>query len=245
MSLLDIYLLDIYLRDFAAEPEGTPDLFAPELIAFNTKRLNDLWKLVCERDAQARPGTTELSPLPYWGIVWPGSRALARYIFDHREEFRDRRVLDIGTGSGLAALACAKVGAARVVGVDVDAMGPALAGHAAVVNGLSKRCEWRSADALRYNEAELREFDVLLAGDVFYEAEFAQRSLELVRRGLNCGLENLLADPGRNHRPQARQSALAKTGMRLKSVAEYRVPVYEDIEGIRRRDTTLFRLLEA
>jgi len=175
--------------------------------------------------------------------VWPGSRALARFIFDHPEELRDRRVLDVGTGSGLAALACAKVGAARVVGVDVDAMGPALAEHTAAANALGDRCEWRAADALGYSATELCEFDLLLAGDVFYEAEFAQRSLELVRRALDCGLTNLLADPGRNHRPQARQAALAEAGLRLEPVAEYRVPVYEDIEGIRQRDTTLFRLL--
>src|SRR6185369_16113971 len=48
-------------------------------------------------------------PPPYWAFAWAGGQALARY------------VLDLAAGSGLVAIAAAKVGAAPVVAADIDA----------------------------------------------------------------------------------------------------------------------------
>ncbi|MCR9141127.1 MAG: methyltransferase domain-containing protein [bacterium] len=230
-SLCEDFLAE-YMRDFAAL---APDLLAPELQAYNTRRLNDLWKMSCER-------ADAMTPLPFWGIVWPGSRALARYILDHPDEFRGLRTLDVATGSGLAAVAAAKVGA-TVTGIDLDPMGPKLAERTAQANDVAARCEWLVGDVLKLSDDFLNGFDVLIAGDVFYEEQFASDALQLVRRSLAFNQRNLLADPGRTHRPQANDKNA--DGLDISIVAEYRVPVYVDIEGIRERSTTLLSLSRA
>ena len=226
--------LERYLRDFA---ECGPDLFAPELQTCNTRRLNDLWKLCCERE-------DAMAAVPFWGIVWPGSRALARYILDSPETVRGLRILDLGCGSGLAAIAAARAGAQQVLGIDIDAMGPLLADHLARLNGLDSRaCIFRDGDGLVLTDDELDGFDLVLAGDVFYEEDFAKRALVFLRRALDRGVRNLLADPGRTHRPQPGDERV--NGLNVGEIAEYRVPVYPDIEGISKRTTTLLEISKA
>src|SRR5690606_6082407 len=55
-------------------------------------------------------GAVNLPP-PYWAFAWPGGQALARYILDQPALVCDRRVLDLGSGSGLGAIAAVKAGA--------------------------------------------------------------------------------------------------------------------------------------
>ena len=57
------------------------------------------------------------------------------------------RVLDVGCGSGILALACGVLGAAGVLGVDIDAPALAVAGANAAANGLAKRVRF-SAQSL-------------------------------------------------------------------------------------------------
>ncbi|HVO04687.1 MAG TPA: hypothetical protein VMT54_20995, partial [Candidatus Cybelea sp.] len=42
-------------------------------------------------------------PPPYWAFAWPGGQALARFVLDHPEWVRGRRVLDFAAGCGLGA----------------------------------------------------------------------------------------------------------------------------------------------
>src|SRR4030095_4819282 len=60
-------------------------------------------------------------PPPYWAFAWAGGQALARYILDHPHLVAGRHVLDLGSGSGLAAIAAAKARANRVLAADIDA----------------------------------------------------------------------------------------------------------------------------
>src|SRR5436309_5604560 len=59
-------------------------------------------------------------PAAFWAFAWAGGQALARYVLDHRQKIAGCRVLDLGSGSGLAAIAAAKAGAAPVVSCDSD-----------------------------------------------------------------------------------------------------------------------------
>ena len=61
-------------------------------------------------------------PPPYWAFAWAGGQALARYLLDNPALVAGRRVLDLGSGSGLVAIAAAKAGAARVLAADIDAL---------------------------------------------------------------------------------------------------------------------------
>ncbi|HET9160117.1 MAG TPA: 50S ribosomal protein L11 methyltransferase, partial [Caulobacteraceae bacterium] len=63
-------------------------------------------------DAEAEP--------PYWAYPWGGGLVLARHILDHPETVTDLRVIDLGCGGGLVAIAAAKAGAASVLAVDID-----------------------------------------------------------------------------------------------------------------------------
>src|SRR5690606_36218740 len=57
---------------------------------------------------------------PYWGFCWGSGLALARWVLDHPEQVRGKRVLDFGAGSGVVALACSAAGASLSIACDLD-----------------------------------------------------------------------------------------------------------------------------
>jgi predicted nicotinamide N-methyase len=119
-----------------------------------------LWLLGDEIDLNTR--VSELFVIeraPYWAFCWGGGQALARYLMDRPELVRGRVVADFGAGSGVAALAALRAGAARAVAVDIDPSALAAAQANAQLNGLT----------LEVAESLPPEFDVLLASDVLYE----------------------------------------------------------------------------
>src|SRR5262245_24529773 len=59
-------------------------------------------------------------PIPFWGVAWGGGLAIACYLRDHPDIVAGKRVLDLGSGSGLCAIAAAMAGAAAVTAVDID-----------------------------------------------------------------------------------------------------------------------------
>ncbi len=69
------------------------------------------------------------------------------------------RLLDLGTGSGLLALAALLLGAEQVVGADIDPDAISTAAHNARANGLQERLELRGADWSRPDER----FEVVIA----------------------------------------------------------------------------------
>lgn len=56
----------------------------------------------------------------YWAFCWASGQVLARWLLDHPEVVAGRTVLDFGSGSGVAGIAAAKAGAARVLACDLD-----------------------------------------------------------------------------------------------------------------------------
>ena len=71
----------------------------PEIKLHLATEVAPLW-----RATQASLDKDNLPP-PYWAFAWPGGQALARYILDHPQIVRGRRVMDFASGSGLVALA--------------------------------------------------------------------------------------------------------------------------------------------
>src|SRR5579885_174681 len=88
--------------------------FVPELQLHLADELMPLWR-ACEVEL----GVKGVAP-PFWAFAWVGGLALARYLLDHPDEVRDKRVLDFATGSGLVAIAAKKADAAEVLAADVD-----------------------------------------------------------------------------------------------------------------------------
>jgi len=57
---------------------------------------------------------------PFWAAAWTGGKALGRYLLDHPHIVSGREVLDVGSGSGIVAIAAVKAGARKVVACDTD-----------------------------------------------------------------------------------------------------------------------------
>lgn len=134
---------------------------------------------------------------PYWAVAWPGGQGLARFLLDHPEHVRNKSVVDIGCGSGLAAIAAARAGAAPVYALDRDPHAIAATKLNSCINGVF----------LEAAEAELETAltmgaDVALAGDLWYERFDARRATAVLRRLAATGTHVLIADTGRAHFPR-------------------------------------------
>jgi predicted nicotinamide N-methyase len=164
-------------------------------------------------------------PPPYWAFAWAGGQALARYVLDHPGVVAGRRVLDLGAGSGLAGIAAAKAGAARVLGSDVDA----LALTAIELNGRSNCAVVEATDADLLS-AWPNGFDVVLVGDLFYERELAERVLSFLEQACAGGASLLVGDPQRSYFPAAR----------FRKAAEYSVPVTRELEDAEIKRTAVW-----
>ncbi len=162
---------------------------------------------------------------PYWAFAWPGSQALARYVLDGRLDVRGRHVLDFAAGSGLAAIACAVRGA-RAEAAEIDAFARAAIAANATANGVALAIP--GADLV----GEDRGWEIVLAGDVFYEKPMTARILPWLRR-LARRAPVLIADPGR--------AFLPREG--LEPLATCAVPTTLELEDRPERLVTIARLL--
>ena len=161
---------------------------------------------------------------PFWAAAWPGGQALARHVLDVPSLVAGRAVLDLGSGSGLVAVAAALAGAAEVVASEVDPYGRTAVVVNADLNGVGRV---RVVGDLLGGPVPVA--DVVLAGDVCYDREMTERVLSFLAAARATGAEVLLGDPGRPYLPTAR----------LEPVSVHEVPETEG-EGIRR--TTVWRL---
>ena len=120
---------------------------------------------------------------PYWCFCWASGLALARWLAERPEWVRGKRVLDFGAGSGVAAIAAARAGAAEVVACDLDPLALAACRANAALNGVE----------LSYSTdffAEADRFDLILVADVLYD----RANLPLLDAFLSRGREALVAD---------------------------------------------------
>src|SRR3546814_5460264 len=104
------------------------------------------------------------------------SQALARYILDHPEVVRGKRVLDFGSGSGLIAIAAMKAGADSVLAADIDPFAVASIGLNAEVNEVSVVM---TSDNLV--GAPNGGWDVILIGDMCRSEEHTSELQSLMR----------------------------------------------------------------
>ncbi|CAG0953949.1 MAG: methyltransferase [Rhizobiaceae bacterium] len=142
---------------------------------------------------------------PYWAYPWAGGLALARYLADHPSAVAGSRVVDLGSGSGLVAIAAAKAGARAVLAADVDRHAVAAIGLNAALNGVAvATCR---ADL---TDGPPPDADIVLAGDVFYAAEVAAKTGAYLAHCAAAGLAVFVGDPGRAYLPIERLSRCAE-----------------------------------
>ncbi|HLO35947.1 MAG TPA: 50S ribosomal protein L11 methyltransferase [Candidatus Deferrimicrobium sp.] len=165
--------------------------------------------------------------LPYWAFAWGGGLALVRYLADHPGAVAGRRVLDLASGSGLCAIAALQAGATAATGVDIDPFAVA----AIAVNGRAngRRLGVVARDVL---DDEPPDVDVILAGDVCYEAGFAGRVVPWLRRARDRGADVLIGDPGRRYLPTDE----------LVELATYEVRTTTELEDLERKTGWVYGL---
>ena len=162
--------------------------FLPEIRIYKAAPTSGLRQLA-DRD---RHFTT-----PYWAYHWGGGLALARYILDNPGIVSGKRVVDLGTGSGVVAIAAALSGAAEILAVDIDPYALVAATLNAEANNVSIVTHLGDLTV----GSSQSSFDTILVGDLFYEQATAQRVLALLRHHHDRGCDILIGDPWRASLP--------------------------------------------
>ena len=202
----------------------TPVPLVPEIQLHQASEPISLWE-----HTELAVGRTGLAP-PFWGFAWPGGQALARYLLDHPAVAGGKQVADIGSGSGLAAIAAARAGAATVTAYDTDPLAIEAITINAAANGetVTSVC----ADVLDEAGFPAAGTGLVLVGDAFYQRDLAGRVLRLLLRAHGRGAAVLVGDPGRAYLPRDR----------LVPLAVYDVPGVAALEDADRKRTTVWRL---
>jgi predicted nicotinamide N-methyase len=190
----------------------------PELELLVAGDVVALWEAM--EDARGGPAEEP----PFWAAAWPGGQVLARYVLDEPAVVEGRQVLDLGSGSGLVAVAAARAGAAAVVASEIDPFGITAIGLNARLNGVS------GIEVVGDLLAGPAPADaVVLAGDVCYDRAMTERVLPFLDAARARGCDVLVGDPGRPYLPRDR----------LHAVAGYDV---RDAAGGETRRSTVWRL---
>jgi ribosomal protein L11 methyltransferase len=119
----------------------------------------------------------------------------------------DQTVLDLGTGSGILAIAAALMGAERVVAVDIDPVAVGIARENAAMNGVEGRVQVLEGSL----EAAKPPFDLILAN--ISSAGIIQMAPELARALAPQG--RLIASGIGDHLAGTCQAVLQNTGLRV------------------------------
>jgi predicted nicotinamide N-methyase len=191
----------------------------PEIVLHLATEAHDLW-LKTEEDLE-KIGL----PPPFWAFAWAGGQGLARHILDHPETVAGKRVLDFASGSGLVAIAAKLAGASDVLAADIDPWAASAIALNATENGVVIRS---TADD---QIGKVVGADVILAGDVFYDREFAAALIPWFTRLAGDGKLVLIGDPGRSYLPKDR----------LEQLAVYQVSVTRALEDSEVKKTTVWR----
>jgi predicted nicotinamide N-methyase len=155
----------------------------------------ELW-LPSNPDERVRRAQSEAAPasdlLGFWATLWPAARTTAHLVGTTNLIDASTRILELGSGVGLAGLAAAKRGA-NVTLTDGDPAAIPLLQRNITHNDLAHRC---TAGVFRWEDPPDPNWqpELILGCDVLYHPESHQLLARLIRT-LNCTA--LLTDPQR------------------------------------------------
>jgi predicted nicotinamide N-methyase len=212
-------------HDWAAFIRANTRLLAPPLVAEIALHLAEE-SLPIWRKTEEELGEMNIPP-PYWAFAWAGGQALARHLLDRPEIVKSRNVIDLGTGSGLTAIAAMVAGAGRVLAADIDAVALVATRLNADVNGVHVSTTADDLLALPPDPG----VEVVLIGDLFYERALAERVIAYIEAAAHAGATVMIGDPQRSYFPRGR----------FVQVAEHSVPVTRELEDAEIKRTAVWQ----
>jgi predicted nicotinamide N-methyase len=182
-----------------AEASATGPLSQLRVVLPHSEQVYDL---VVPSNVDALLDQAEADPeqnLPYWAEVWPSGIALADAILARPELLRGRRVLELGSGLGVTAVAALRAGASLTV-ADYAPESLLLCRANALRNAGREpetvHLNWRRPGPHLFALAA-DGFPIVLAADVLYEKRDVEPLMALVGRLVAPGGLLWLAEPGR------------------------------------------------
>ena len=197
--------------------------FVPEIVLRLGGESMPLWEAASLADERLPV------PPPFWAWPWAGGQALARYVLDHPDLVRGRRVADVGAGGGIVAIAAALAGATEVTAIDIEPYAIEACRLNAAANGVS--IHLTEGDPVGTDDG----WDAVLAGDVWYDQDLAERMGPWLRSLAARGADVLTGDLGRAYLPAAG----------LETLARYQVPTLADLEDVTSKSARVLQVSAA
>ena len=127
---------------------------------------------------------------PYGAVLWDAAPCVVAALAS--VQLRGARVIELGCGTGLVSLACARAGA-TVLATDVDELALEAARRGAAHASLRLACAVFDVGA----EDALPDAELLVAADLMYEPPLARALARRVAEQLARGGKAVVGDPGR------------------------------------------------
>ncbi len=185
------------------------------------------------RKTEEQLGELNVDP-PYWAFAWAGGQALARYVLDAPDTVATKSVLDVGSGSGLVAIAAVLAGAGQVVANDIDEFANAACRLNAEANEAALDIDCSDQIGAGRTAHLSKQYDVIFLADIFYEKQLAAGALAFGAAARACGSRVLVGDPRRSYFPEER----------FAKIADYAVPVTRELEDSEIKNTAVWELLD-
>lgn len=207
-----------FIRDHTVLTQ-TP--LVPEISLYVASEMLPIWQMT--EDEMQKVGL----PPPFWAFAWAGGQALARYVLDNPELVAGKRVLDFGAGSGLAGIAAALAGAAKVSAAEIDP----IAIIALQLNAHANRVMLAPVEGDIVGQIT-QDWDVVLAADVCYEGPASKLIVAWLDELARAGVMVLMGDPGRTYFPKSGHEKLIS----------YAVKTTTELEDTDLRNTSVWRV---
>jgi predicted nicotinamide N-methyase len=192
----------------------------PEIHARTSSAVFTLWEAWEKEAAQE-------CPVPFWAVVWPAARILARFLLDHPELVKAKEVVEIGCGGAVTSIAATKAGGRKVTANDIDPIALAIARQNAARNRVSLEFDAEN----RMETRSIGSAQLVICSDFFYAKVESLVLAGLLDEWRKQSVTILIADGGRAFVPKDYREVLR----------EEEVEVDSDLEGKERRTVRILR----
>ena len=210
------------IRDFIrANTKKLAPPLVPEIKLYLAEESLPIWQKTEEQLQQQN------IPPPFWAFAWAGGQALARYLLDHPDVVTGKRVLDIGTGSGITAIAAKQAGARDVLAADIDPLSLVATQLNAELNDVEVAVTGENVLT-----SPPSEHDVYIIADLFYERALADQAISFAKAAKARHATVFVGDPKRSYFP-VQEFTQCET---------YKVEVTRELEDALIKKTSVWRM---